>query len=87
MSTITPPRIEPGMGLREFLEKLLQYVKSITPMSSDTIRVEHTSEGVMLHLDKDNSYQGAGLLEEVGGVVIRPKDGEEEGEKGDTDDV
>lgn len=87
MSIITPPRIEPGMDLREFLERLLQYVKSITPMSSDTIRVEHTSEGVMLHLDKENSYQGAGLLEEVGGVVIRPKDGEEGEEEEEGADV
>ena len=75
------------MDLREFLEQLLQYVKSITPMSSETIHVEHTSEGVMLHLIQDHQVQGVGLLDNVGGVVIRPKDGEEEGEKGDTDDV
>lgn len=75
------------MDLREFLEQLLQYVKSITPMSSETIHVEHTSEGVMLHLIQDHQVQGVGLLDNVGGVVIHPKDGEEEGEKGDTDDV
>ena len=69
------------MDLREFLEQLLQYVKSITPMSSETILVEHTSEGVILHLIQDHQVQGVGLLDNVGGVVIRPKDGEE-GEEG-----
>lgn len=78
MSTITPPRIEQGMDLREFLEQLLQYLKSITPMSSETILVEHTSEGVLLHLIQDNQIQGVGLLDEVGGVVIHPKEEDEE---------
>lgn len=73
MSTITPPRIEQGMDLREFLEQVLQYLKSITPMSSNTIHVEHTSEGVLLHLVQDHQVQGVGLLEDVGGVVIHPK--------------
>ena len=79
MSTITPPRIESGMELREFLEQVLQYLKSITPMSSETILVEHTSEGVMLHLIQDNQIQGVGLLDDVGGVVI-PKAQENEEE-------
>lgn len=86
MSAILPPRIEPGKELRQFLEELLQYLKSITPQSSDTIAVNHTVDGCILTvIDKNHNVQGAGLLESVGGTVIDKK--EEDEEDGGIDDA
>ena len=81
MSYILPPRIEPGTDLADLLQQILDYLKSITPMSSDTIHVDHTPDGCLFHLtDQQNRVDGVGLLSSVGGTAEFPDDDDEEEE-------
>lgn len=70
MSIIFPPRIEPGKDLRQVLQEIIDYVKSIVPTSSDSIHVEHTSDGCIISaVDNSTAAEGNGLLHNVGNVI------------------